>query len=133
MVVTINKKLKILVVEDENILRGVLIDMLNQSGFMATEAGDGEIGLEKALNEHPDLILLNILMPKIDGLTMLKKLREDAWGKSVPVIFLTNVDPDDEAQKKIIEYGASYYLIKTKISLESVINNIKEFFEKNNK
>lgn len=120
---------KILIAEDEDTLRGVLVDMINRSGFLTLEAGDGEEGLKKALSEHPDLILLDILMPKMDGLTMLKKLREDVWGKNVPVIILTNVDPDDRQLKEILEYKASYYLIKTKISMENIMVKIQELFE----
>lgn len=116
---------KILIAEDEAILRGVLVDMIKQSGFLTLEAGDGQEGLGKALSEHPDLILLNILMPKMDGMTMLKKLREDEWGKSVPVVILTNVEPDDKALEEIVEYKASYYFIKTKISLEKIIDKIR--------
>ena len=69
-------------------------------------------------------------MPKIDGMTMLKKLREDAWGKSVPVVILTNVDPDSQDLEDIVEYGASYCLIKTRTSLDSVVNNIQELLKR---
>lgn len=120
----------ILIAEDESTLRGVLVDMVSQSGFLTIEASDGEEGLKKALSEHPDLILLNILMPKIDGLTMLKKLREDAWGKGVPVIILTNVDPDNKEIEEMAEYRASHYLIKTRTSLDSVVNKIQELIGK---
>lgn len=117
---------KILIVEDERMLRGVLVDMISQAGFLTTEAVDGEEGLKKALSEHPDLILLDLLMPKIDGMTMLRQLREDTWGKSVPVIILTNVDPDNQDLEDIVEYRASYGLIKSRTSLDDVVNNIKE-------
>lgn len=117
---------KILIAEDEITLRKILADMIKQNGFEVLEAGDGEESLKKSFNEHPDLILLNILMPKIDGLAMLEKLREDEWGKNVPVIILTNVDPDGKELEKIIEYKASYYLIKSKTNMENIIIKIKE-------
>lgn len=117
---------KILIAEDETTLRKILADMISQNGFEVLEAGDGEESLKKSFNEHPDLILLNILMPKIDGLAMLEKLREDEWGKNVPVIILTNVDPDGKELEKIIEYKASYYLIKSKTNMENIIIKIKE-------
>lgn len=116
---------KILIIEDEAALREVLADTVKQGGFMAIEAADGEEGLSVALSEHPDLILLDILMPKIDGVTVLKKLREDKWGKSVPVIMLTNVD-DDKHVEEIVKHGASYYFIKTKISLVDVVSKIQD-------
>ena len=120
---------KILIAEDEVTLRGVLAHVINQDGFSTIEAGDGEEGLRKALSEHPDLILLDIIIPKMDGLAMLKKLREDAWGNNVPVIILTNVDPDNKALEEIVKYKASYYLIKTIVSIENIVAKIKELLE----
>lgn len=125
----INKNLKILITEDEVTLRKVLTDIISQSGFSVIEAGDGNEGLEKAFSMHPDIILLNILMPGMDGLTMLEKLREDDWGKSVPVIVLTNVEPKDEELQKIADYRAAYYMIKTKTNLEQVVEKIRELLQ----
>jgi len=85
----INKK--ILIVDDSQELRKILVSALHTENITVIEAGDGEEGLEKALAERPDLILLDIVMPKIDGMAMLEKLREDAWGKDVQVIVLTNM------------------------------------------
>lgn len=86
-----DKAKKILIVEDELILLEVLVDNLKDEGFNVLEARDGEEGLEVALKEKPDLILLDIMMPKMNGMTMLKKLRDDRWGSKVPVMVLTNV------------------------------------------
>ena len=92
----INKK--ILVVEDEISLRKALADKFRREGFAVLEAKDGEEGLAVALKEQPHIILLDIVLPKMDGMTMLKKLRqENAWGKSVPVILLTNLSADDDS------------------------------------
>ncbi len=119
---------KILIAEDEIALRGVLVDTISQGGFLAIEAADGEEALALALREHPDIILLDILMPKVDGVDVLKKLRDDDWGKSVPVIILTNVD-DDKRLQEIVDYGVSYYFIKTKISLTDVVSKIKDLIK----
>lgn len=89
-------------------------------------AKDGEDGLNQALANHPDLILLDILMPKMNGLATLKKLREDDWGKTVPVILLTNLDPDDKAIDAVSEYDPSYYLIKSDNTPQDVLNKINE-------
>lgn len=121
-----NKNPKILIVEDEVTLRGVLVDTLNQNGLPTLEAGNGEEGLQIAFSMHPTLILLNILMPKMDGLTMLKRLREDTWGKNVPVIILTNVEPEAKELDEIVKYRASFYLIKTTTNLDNIINKIRE-------
>jgi DNA-binding response OmpR family regulator len=116
---------KILIVEDEKSLRKALHDKMSYEGFGVLESSDGEAGLSTALATHPDLILLDIIMPKMDGLTMLKKLREDAWGTTVPVIMLTNLS--DGA--KIAESQKSNvldYLVKTDWSLEYVVDKVKE-------
>ena len=83
---------KILIIEDEEPMRRVLKDTLEQEGFIVFESSDGKVGLEEAHLKRPDLILLDILMPKIDGMTVLKQLRKEEWGKGVPVVILTNLN-----------------------------------------
>ena len=84
----------ILIVEDSPLLRAVVSDALLSGGFAVSEAENGQIGLEKALTEHPDLIMLDLIMPVMDGMSMFKKLREDAWGAHVPVIMFSDTDGD---------------------------------------
>ena len=84
----------ILIIEDSPLLRAVLRDTLESAGFTINEAENGKIGLETATRDHPDLIMLDLMMPVMDGMTMFKLLREDAWGKSVPVIMLTGTSED---------------------------------------
>lgn len=119
---------KILIVEDEVSLRNALKDKLTHEGFVTLEAKNGEEGLAVALREHPDLILLDIVMPKMDGMTMLKKLRaENEWGKSVPVIILTNLTSDNEQRNRdITETEPSYYFVKTDWTLEDILTKIRE-------
>ena len=118
----------ILVVEDDPPILKTLVDKLTEEGFRIIEAHDGEEGLMIAGRDHPDLILLDIVMPKMDGMTMLKKLRqENEWGKSVPVILLTNLSPDEEKiNKSITEDEPAYYLIKTNWSLNDVVQKVRE-------
>ena len=118
----------ILVVEDDPPILKTLVDKLTEEGFRIIEAHDGEEGLMIADRDHPDLILLDIVMPKMDGMTMLKKLRqENEWGKSVPVILLTNLSPDEEKiNKGITEDEPAYYLIKTNWSLNDVVQKVRE-------
>lgn len=122
------KKYTILIVEDNLILLKTLTDNLIGEGFLPLQARDGEEGLAIALDRHPDLILLDILMPVMDGLTMMKKLRtKDAWGKKVPIILLTNLSPDEEKiMKSIVEDEPAYYLVKTDNKISDVIEKIKE-------
>jgi DNA-binding response OmpR family regulator len=118
----------ILVVEDDPPILKTLVDKLTEEGFRIIEAHDGEEGLMVADRDRPDLILLDIVMPKMDGMTMLKKLRqENEWGKSVPVILLTNLSPDKEKiNKGITEDEPAYYLIKTNWSLNDVVKKVRE-------
>ncbi|MDD5750686.1 MAG: response regulator [Candidatus Pacebacteria bacterium] len=123
-----SKKQTILVVEDEPIMRQTLADNLASEGFDVLQAMDGVEGLEVAFSGHPDLILLDIMMPRMDGLTMMQKLRaKDVWGRKVPVILLTNLSPDEErVMKRIIEDEPAYCLVKTDWRIGDVIEKIKE-------
>src|SRR5438876_10549070 len=97
-----NKK-TILIIEDEPPMTQVLADTLSENNFETIQAKNGIEGLGLALEQHPDLILLDVLMPKMDGITMMTQLRQDDWGKIVPVDILTNVYPDtDETTKAIV-------------------------------
>ena len=120
-----DQKKIILVIEDEEPLRRVLKDILTVEGYSIIETKDGMEGLEMALKEHPDLILLDIVMPKMDGLEMLKQLRTDEWGKTAPVIVLTNLS-DNEDVAKAMESEAFEYFVKTDIKIDEVIAKIRE-------
>ena len=121
----IDQKKKILIVDDDGSLRNVLKDKISQEGFTALTAGDGEEGLKIGIKEKPDLILLDVIMPKINGIKMLKKLREDEWGKHVPVLLLSN-DDDPEHIRETLKDNATDYLIKSDWELEDIIKKIKE-------
>ena len=125
----IERKILIIeIVEDEYSQRKALSDKFKREGFMVFEAKDGEEGLKTALREKPDAILLDILMPGTDGITMLKKLRqENTWGKKVPVILLTNLSPDDKnISEEIVENEPSYYLMKANCTIDDVVEKVKE-------
>lgn len=121
-------KQTILIVEDDLPVLNALVDKLTREGFKVLQAKDGEEGLMVADREHPDLILLDILMPKMDGLTAMKKLRaESAWGKHVPIILLTNLSPDEEKiNASIAENEPAYYFVKTNLSMSDLVEKIKE-------
>jgi two-component system, OmpR family, alkaline phosphatase synthesis response regulator PhoP len=122
---TDNKGKKILVVEDEAPLRTLLVAELKREGINAIGAKDGEEGLELALKEHPHLLLVDILMPKKDGLQMVKELRGDAWGKEAIVVLLTNLN-DSEKIVEALQYGTREYLVKADWRIEDVIKMAKE-------
>ena len=116
---------KILIVEDEAPLRNAMTDILGFEGFTVFQAKNGQEGLELALKEHPDLILLDLVMPIMDGLTMLIKLRQDpVFGMTAAVILLTNInDPDKVAQAT--EAGSYDFLVKSDWHIEDVVKKIK--------
>ena len=116
---------KILLVEDDSTLVQALTYELQQEGFEVTVAGDGLAGLEAAEKVMPDLILLDINMPKMDGLTMLKKLRTSSWGKDVSVIMLTNYSDEQKVMEALAEQ-AFYYLVKSDWSLTQIVGKVKE-------
>lgn len=116
---------KILIIEDELSLQQALKEKLNMSGFAVITATNGKEGLKKALEEHPQLIILDVLMPKMDGMTMLRELRNDVWGAEVPVIVLTNKNADDEIVTQIVDDQPAYYLIKSDTSLHDIIEKVK--------
>jgi len=119
---------KILIVEDETPLRGALVSKFTRENFTVLEAKDGMEGLEVAKKDHPDLILLDIIMPKIDGLSMLHILREDEWGKSVPVILLTNLS-DAEKVSQATKEGVYDYLVKSDWHIDDVVKKVREKLE----
>lgn len=116
----------VLVVEDEKIMRDSLETALSKAGYTVLTAEDGEVGLKTALDKKPNLILLDIMMPKKDGLEVLKALRADTWGAYVPVILLTVLEPDDNITRQIAENKPIYYLVKANWHLEDVVNKVKE-------
>lgn len=119
------KNKTILVIEDERAMLQVLVDRFTDEGFSILEAKNGEEGLECAFKKHPDLILLDIILPKMDGITMLKKLRVDNWGKDVPVIILTNLNHMGTIVEAL-ENGVYDFLVKTDWKLEDVVERVKE-------
>lgn len=118
-------KKKILVVEDETSLLHVLKDQLQDEGFEVQTATTGEQGLACALLWHPDLILIDIVMPQMNGIDMLTLLRDDQWGSLVSVIMLTNVSEPDTIDQ-LIELGVHAYVVKADWKLEDVVRMVKE-------
>lgn len=120
-------KKKILIVEDEESIQKAMSDYLLNQQFLTIMAKDGEEGFATAMKEHPDLILLDVLMPKMDGMVMLQKLRADEWGKTVPVIILTNVNPSTSSViNSVLENNPAYYLVKSDVKLEGILEKINE-------
>ena len=114
---------KILIVEDDLVLQNSLDEFLKAEGFETIVAIDGEIGVQKALTEKPDLILLDIMMPKMNGIEMAQQMK--LKGVTTPIIFLTNMG-DVEHMSKAIETIQSDYIIKSDVPVDQIIVQVKK-------
>lgn len=119
---------KILIIEDEDTLQRALLEFLEAEGFEAISAADGETGLEMVRTEKPDLVLLDIIIPKKDGYKVLAEIKKDPKTKKIPVILLTNLESPEDVQRAF-ELGATTYLVKSNYKLEDVVNRIKEMLK----
>jgi DNA-binding response OmpR family regulator len=126
-----NKKQTLLLVEDEKDLRDILSLKFTMEGFNVLEAENGKIGLEIALNKHPDLILLDIIMPVLSGTLMLKELQKDQWGKNVPVIFLSNLSESEHIEQNL-EKNVRGYFVKSDWEPDNLAILIKKILKNNN-
>jgi len=120
---------KILFVEDEPSLQKAISEVLTQEGFKVLSAADGEEGLKLARSESPDLILLDLILPKKDGFEVLKELKADEKMKDIPVIVLTNLEGIGDVEKALT-LGAKTYLVKANYELEDVLKLVKEHLRK---
>lgn len=119
------KKAKILLVEDDSFLAGMYQAKLSLEGFVVEMAADGEQGLKIAKEENPDLILLDIILPKLSGFEVLKKIKKDEKTRNIPVILLTNLGQRDDVSKGLA-LGAKDYLIKAHFMPSEVVEKIKK-------
>lgn len=119
---------KVLIVDDEEILRRIYSDRLTFEGYTVETAADGEEALQKMGANTPNLILLDILMPKLNGLQVLEQMNANPTLKAIPVIVLSNV-ANDENIKKALALGARDYLLKTNFSPNEIITKIKALIE----
>ncbi len=111
---------KVLIVDDEADLRDALHTAFTTAGYTPLLATNGEEALATALAEKPDIILLDISMPKMNGHETLAKLRRDPWGKDVPVVFLTNFDDATNITQSVAAHSDDY-IIKSSTSLEEIV------------
>ncbi len=120
-----NTDKKVLIVEDEQDLRDAVVTALGYEGIPTLQAVDGEEGLAMALREHPALILLDITMPKMNGLDLLRALRKDDWGRDAQVVVMT-ASAGLEKVAEVIEAGGNEYIQKTDITLAGIVMKVKE-------
>lgn len=119
---------KILFVEDESALQKTFGDILKKEAYEVISALDGEVGLKFAKSKKPDLILLDLILPKMDGFEVLEKLKEAPETKDIPVIILTNIGRMEEIGRAL-ELGAKAYLVKANYTLQEVVDKVKQALE----
>ena len=119
-------KQKILIAEDDPALRKVLFKKLEGAGYKVLEASDGEMAINLALEEKPDLVILDELMPKFTGTGVVKRIRSDEeWGHSVPVFILTNIDEGTNTYEQVKDL-ANKYFIKSNTPLDQIMSAVAE-------
>ena len=124
-----DKNKKILIIDDEKLIVKAFKDHLSRKGYEIAVAFDGEEGFVKAKEFKPDLILLDILMPKIDGITLLKELKNNSATESIPVIMITNLESDENI-KETKKLGSTVYLIKSNHDLSAISEEIEKTFKR---
>jgi DNA-binding response OmpR family regulator len=122
-------EVQVLIVEDDVFLSGIYQKKFEMEGFKVIMAGDGEAGWQAAKKKKPDIILLDILLPKLDGFAVLEKLKKDADTKNIPVILLTNLGQKDDVEKGL-EQGAADYLIKAHFKPSEVVEKVNKILKK---
>lgn len=115
----------VLIVEDEVALREILRDNLVAAGFTVLEARNGEEGHKMALDYRPDIMLLDILLPRMDGIELMRRLRKDPWGKRLPVMIVTNVSPNRKVIQGVAEGKPAFYLEKAGWSISEVVDKVR--------
>jgi len=114
----------ILIIEDDKFLRELIVRKLTEEGFGVSEAVDGEEGIKKIKEEKPDLVLLDLILPGIDGFEVLSQMRKESALSSIPVIILSNLGQKDDVEKGL-KMGAVDYLIKAHFTPGEIIEKIK--------
>lgn len=120
-----DKKSTVLIVEDEKMLADMYATKFVMEGFDTHKANDGAVGLTMAKELNPDIILLDVIMPKLDGFAVLKELRSDAAFKTTPVVLLTNLGQDEDI-KKGKELGATDYFVKANHTPAEVVTKVRQ-------
>jgi DNA-binding response OmpR family regulator len=122
-------KNKVLIIEDDSFISDMYRLKLEAEGFNVKVAEDGQKGLEQLNKEKPDLVLLDVVMPKMDGFTVLQNIKEDPEIQDVPVVLLTNLGQKDSVEKGL-KMGALDYVIKAHFTPSEVVEKVREILNK---
>lgn len=120
--------MKILIIEDDPLINKMYAEKLAREGYETDVATNGEVGLEKVKQNKPDLIILDIMMPKMGGIEVMTALKQDTNFEKIPIIILSNLSesPDIEKAKKM---GVKEYLVKSDLDPDDVSNAVKKYLK----
>lgn len=116
---------KIVFIEDESATQRALSDVLQREGYKVVSALDGESGFRLVEDEKPDLVLLDLILPKMDGFEVLERLKKDPQTRDIPIVILTNLERMEDVERAL-ELGAKTYLTKANYSLQEVVDKVKK-------
>ena len=120
-----NTMQKIAIIEDDSTIAAMYRMKFESEGFEVEVAANGKLGVELAEHMKPDLILLDLQMPEMNGDEALALIRQEDWGKHVPVLILTNLG-EEEAPKSLRELGVMHYIVKAELTPSQVLKRVKE-------
>jgi CheY-like chemotaxis protein len=120
---------KILIIEDNESYLTILNQKFSIEKYEVITAQDGPEGIQKVTYSQPDIVLIDLLLPKMNGIEVIEKIRQSDKGKTLPLIILTNINPDDEILQKIMENKPAYYLIKPEVTLDDITEKIKNVLQ----
>jgi DNA-binding response OmpR family regulator len=118
------EKPTVLIVEDDTLIRKLYADAFELAGVNVITAENGEEGVQSALEHHPNAILMDIMMPGMNGHEAVSKIRKDSWGKTASIIFLTNMSDAENVVHAVAE-GSDEYIIKANATVKEVVNKTR--------
>jgi CheY-like chemotaxis protein len=121
---------KVLVVDDDKLLRDSLAEALTEHGYLVSQAADGEEALAAAEKNVPDVLITDVMMPNLDGIGLLQKLRHTTWGANIPTIVLTIKDADVEDVNRAMETHTVAYLSKAEMSPQQIVTLVDQQLQK---
>ncbi|MFC1756017.1 response regulator [Patescibacteria group bacterium] len=117
---------RILIIEDETNIRAMYSDILKESSYEVLEEAEGKEGLDAVMNETWDLLLLDIMLPRLDGIELLKRVKQDSRTKDKPIIILTNLD-DNRVRDTCLNLGVREFMVKANVTPSEVVLAVKKY------
>lgn len=121
---------RILLIEDDDVVIRSVSYTLEQAGYVVESTVSGKLGVETALNSHPDLIICDLILPDINGAEVVLEIRRDPWGKDAKIIILTNID-QEQIKMKLQALSVDRYLVKVENTLKDITNAVNEVIAPN--